>query len=62
MPRTNSARHLIDQLFGEHEISRETNLETSYLSAVCKLVGSELGLGFADPFSIDDQKDRVTPH
>jgi DNA-binding transcriptional LysR family regulator len=60
VPRNNSARHLIDQLFAEHEISRATNLETSYLSAVCRLVGSGLGVGFADPFSIDDQRDRVT--
>jgi DNA-binding transcriptional LysR family regulator len=59
LPRDNAARYLIDRVFDDRGVSRITHLEASYLSAVCKLVGAELGVGFADPFSVFEHSDRV---
>lgn len=52
LTRTNTARHLTDQLFSQYEVTRNMRLETSYLSAVCALVSAGSGVGLADPFSI----------
>ncbi len=60
LTRNNSVRHLVDQMFSGQDVNRLMHLETSYLAAVCKLVGSGLGVGLADPFSIQDNQDVVT--
>ncbi|RQU68207.1 LysR family transcriptional regulator [Burkholderia cenocepacia] len=60
LTRNNSVRHLVDQVFSAHEVNRTMQIETSYLAAVCKLVGSGLGVGLADPFSIREYADLVT--
>lgn len=57
----NSVRHLVDQLFSIHEVNRVMNLETSYLNGVCQFVGSGLGVGLADPFTLDDFAHSCTP-
>ncbi|SHI04005.1 LysR substrate-binding domain-containing protein [Pollutimonas bauzanensis] len=59
LTRSNSVRHLVDQFFSTHEVNRVMRLETSYLSAVCKLVQAGLGVGLADPFSVQDHIDGV---
>lgn len=60
LTRHNSVRHLVDQFFSVHEVNRIMRVETSYLAAVCQLVQAGLGVGLADPFSIQDHIDGVT--
>ncbi len=59
LTKNNSVRHLVDQMFSSHDVTRVMNLESSYLATVCNMVGTGLGVGMADPFTIDDYKDQV---
>lgn len=52
-------RHLTDQYFSAHGVSRVMRVDTSYLPAVCELVALGLGVGFADPFNAHTYLDRL---
>lgn len=59
LTRNNSVRHLVDQIFNQHDAVRVLQFETSYLDGVCDMVASGLGIGMADPFSIYDHRDKL---
>ena len=59
LTRNNSVRHLVDQMFSNHEVTRVMHLETSYLVASCKLIALGLGMGMVDPFTAADSRDTV---
>jgi DNA-binding transcriptional LysR family regulator len=52
LTKSNSVRHLIDQMFSEHGVNRIQKVEVSQLSVVADLVGSGVGLSLLDPFSV----------
>ena len=55
---TTPSRHLIDDVFSRHGISRVLRVETPLSEIACALVASGLGLSICDPFTANEYSTR----
>ena len=55
---TTPSRHLIDDVFSRHGVSRVLRVETPLSEIACALVASGLGLSICDPFTANEYSTR----
>lgn len=55
---TTPSRHLIDEVFARHGVSRSQRVETPLSEIACALVASGLGLSICDPFTANEYSTR----